>query len=83
MEDIIRLVGSEDIPRIRIGIRGDKEKNALAHQVLSKIPKKLRAGVDNVVNTAADAVDKILIEGITSAMNMFNKYEIDYSGKTE
>ena len=80
MDDIIRLVGSENIPRIRIGIRSEKEKGALASQVLSKIPKKLRDSVEGILDAAADAVEKTVTDGITPAMNEFNNFTIDYSG---
>jgi PTH1 family peptidyl-tRNA hydrolase len=77
MEDIIRLVGSDEIPRLKIGIRTEDEKNELAHQVLSRIPKRQVNRVDKILEIATDAVENIISDGMSSAMSTFNNYEID------
>ena len=77
MDDIIRLVGTEKIPRIKIGIRIDSEKKVLARQVLSNIPGKFRDGIESIVDTTIDAVEKVIVDGIISAMNTYNKLEIE------
>jgi len=80
MADIIRLVGTEDIPRIRIGIRTDSESNNLSYQVLSKIPQACANRVNRIIETVEEAVVMILDEGITAAMNRYNGLEIDIDG---
>ena len=76
MDDIIRLVGTEDIPRLRIGIRTGVERTELSYQVLSKIPKVHADFVKQVIDTAADAVEIVIKQGITIAMNHYNNIEI-------
>ncbi|NQT35465.1 aminoacyl-tRNA hydrolase [bacterium] len=76
MDDIIRLTGSEDILRLRIGIQTDRERTELSHQVLSKIPAAHTAHVDRIIDIAADAVEMMISEGVTVAMNHFNRMEI-------
>ncbi|MDP8239748.1 MAG: aminoacyl-tRNA hydrolase [Candidatus Hatepunaea meridiana] len=77
MSDIIRMIGSEDIPRLKIGIRTDVERYNLADQVLSKIPKKYNQQVNDVLVTVEDAVIMALDVGITNSMNRFNRMEIE------
>ena len=76
MDDIIRLTGSEDIARLRIGIQIDSERATLSRQVLSKIPAAHTAQVDRIIDNAADAVEMMISEGITVAMNRFNHMTI-------
>ncbi len=77
MDDIIRLAGTEDIPRLRIGIRTSVEQSELSYQVLSKIPNVHTNFVKQVIDIAADAMEMTVAQGITTAMNHFNNYEID------
>jgi len=76
LEDIILKLGSIEIPRLRIGIQIDGERPDLAQQVLSKIPPRLRDDFNLVISTAADVVERIIAEGLTSAMNCYNGLEI-------
>lgn len=76
MEDVIARMGTDQIPRLRIGIRTDREHPDLANQVLSKIPKKLNARVEAVIQTAADAADAICRAGLIEAMSDYNGIEI-------
>lgn len=76
LDDIIRHLGTDQIPRLRIGIRIGNERPELSHQVLSKIPKKYRTDVIQVVDTAADAVLEIVSGGIEAAANRYNGMEI-------
>jgi len=77
MEDIIRLAGTEDIPRVRIGIRTNVERDELSHQVLSKIPKSQFDYLTRIFEAAADAVEMTLTDGIVAAMNHYNNLEIE------
>jgi PTH1 family peptidyl-tRNA hydrolase len=72
MKSIIAHLHSQDFPRIRIGIghRGD----AIDH-VLSRFNRAERKIVDQAVETAADALDMILSDGIEAAMNRYNRSE--------
>ncbi len=76
LEDIILQLGSEDFPRLRVGIRTDEEHPDLMRQVLAKIPPRFKDDVDRVIETAADAVETALDRGLAAAMTRFNALEI-------
>jgi len=73
MKSIVAQLGTQEFPRIRVGIGHQPEGWDLADYVLSKITpeadKELTAGLDR----AAEAVETFLSEGIDTAMNNFNK----------
>ncbi len=76
MESIIRLTGSADIPRLRLGIgRRDKSarsKSNLANFVLSKFARDERALFEEMTRQANTIVVYIVQNGIVRAMNEFN-----------
>ena len=76
MEDIVRHLGTFDVPRLKIGIRTEREKSELSDQVLSMIPTLFKARVEEVIENVCDAVEMIIKEDITSAMTRFNGFEI-------
>lgn len=77
MADIIRRLGVDDIPRLRIGINYGSCKKELSYRVLSKIPRSLTDRVDSILMTAADAVEMVLQQGVVAAMNKYNAIEIE------
>ena len=73
IKNIIQHLGSEKFPRIKVGV-GDKPKNwDLADYVLSRFPAEEQEAVEEGKNMAADACVKIMQEGITAAMNLYNQ----------
>ena len=72
MKNIIARLGTEEFPRIRIGI-GEKPKGwDLANYVLGRfLPEELPLMRD-AVTEAANACNLILTEGIEAAMNKCN-----------
>jgi len=79
LEDIIRLLGSESFPRVRIGIGRPDRADAVDH-VLSGFTEDEEAVVKQAVHRAADAVECWLAEGVTAAMNRFNRTAREGSG---
>lgn len=74
IKDIIESLGSEDIPRIKIGV--DKNPHPdydLKDFVLSKIPREKSADFDKALEDAANAFEEIVKNGIDSAMNKYSK----------
>jgi PTH1 family peptidyl-tRNA hydrolase len=63
---------TDDFARVRIGIGKPPGKSEGANHVLKKPGKADRQELDIVVVEAADAVELILAEGISVAMNRFN-----------
>jgi PTH1 family peptidyl-tRNA hydrolase len=82
LRSIIQSIGSEDFPRIRIGI-GQPEQTNMVDFVLSRFSRSERRIVREAIERAADAVEVILAEGIEQAMNRFNALQPtpQYSGK--
>jgi peptidyl-tRNA hydrolase, PTH1 family len=73
LASIIGELGSEEIPRMRLGFWTDKWRGDLADHVLSAIPKALQADLKTVVNLSAEALDCILTLGLDTAMNKYNR----------
>jgi len=72
MRSLIEVLGSEEIPRVRVGIRKGEPVPDLADFVLSPFPEEDVLEVQDVVGRAADAVECVVREGCTAAMNRFN-----------
>lgn len=66
MESIIGALGTQDFLRIRLGIAPEKK-------ILKPFRKSQLKAVDEVLETAAEAVKVILTEGRAAAMNRFNR----------
>ena len=63
---------TEDFLRVRIGVGKPVSKEHGADHVLSKFGKRERAEIDVVLETAADAVEAIAVDGIAAAMNRYH-----------
>jgi len=78
MESLIGALGTQEFLRIRLGIAPDRKISDGVKYVLTPFRKKELKVVDEVLDTAAEAVNVILKEGPAAAMNRFNrKNEID------
>jgi len=79
MNSIILALGSEDFPRIRVGIgrpQGEKQsisEDAIVSYVLSDFSPQEEAIIKPVIARVAEAIDCFLTRGITAAMNKFNQ----------
>ena len=78
MNSIISALGSEDFPRIRVGIgrpqleRQSLSEDATVNYVLSDFSRQEEAMIKPVITRVAEAIDCFLTQGITAAMNKFN-----------
>lgn len=73
IKSIISCLGSEEFPRIKIGV--DKKPNAnydLAKWVLGEFPKEKNEELNNALENATQAVKLIVNNDIDSAMNKYN-----------
>ena len=78
MESLIGALGTQEFLRIRLGIAPDRKISDGVKYVLTPFRKKELKVVDEVLDSAAEAVNVILKEGPAAAMNRFNrKNEID------
>jgi PTH1 family peptidyl-tRNA hydrolase len=80
IESIITEVGSQDFPRIRVGI-GRPPPDEQSPQVtdadivtylLSDLPPEIKATITQVIPRVSEAILCILTEGLTVAMNRYN-----------
>jgi PTH1 family peptidyl-tRNA hydrolase len=73
MESILGALGTQEIPRIRIGSAPDHPVKDGAKYGLSQLRKSQMVVLDEVLDKAADAVEVILDYGIAEAMNRYNR----------
>ena len=73
LESIIVHFGTEEIPRLRVGIGSAPSEGAVDH-VLGRFFEEERPVVEKTVTRAAEAVKCAIDKGVLSAMNLFNKF---------
>lgn len=72
---IVASLGTEEFPRLRVGVgRGDPRRD-LADHVLARFDDDERSEVERAMARAADAVETFLAEGIEAAMSRYNRAE--------
>ena len=76
MKSIISHLGSQDFPRLRIGIGKSDGKKQISH-VLGKFAPEEKAIIKQVLQLSTDAVERSLKEGVEKAMNIYNSKQID------
>jgi PTH1 family peptidyl-tRNA hydrolase len=74
LESIIVRLGTEDIPRLRIGI-GPAPREGSVGYVLSQFFEEEKPLVRSTIDRAAEAVKCAIDNGLVSTMNTFNKTE--------
>jgi PTH1 family peptidyl-tRNA hydrolase len=72
LRSILEVLGTDEVPRVRVGIRKGDAPADLADYVLSDFPQEDVLVVQDAVGFAADAVEALLREGSESAMNRYN-----------
>ena len=72
LRSIIELLGTEDFPRLRIGIRRGEVQGDLADYVLAPFPEEDVLVVQEAVGFAVEAVEWAMREGTASAMSRYN-----------
>ena len=70
---VIGALGTQEIMRIRLGVGPDHPVGDGARYVLSQFKKAQYPVLDEVLDSAAEAVRVILKEGMQAAMNRFNR----------
>jgi PTH1 family peptidyl-tRNA hydrolase len=81
LKSLIGGLGTDQFPRLRIGVgRGDNRRD-LADHVLARFEPDERPVIDEAIVRAADAAELFVAEGIGAAMNRYNRKTED--GTTE
>ena len=73
MESILGALGTDEFLRIRLGIAPDRKIADTVKFVLTPFRKSQLKVVDEILDSAADAVEMILKDGPAAAMNRFNR----------
>jgi peptidyl-tRNA hydrolase, PTH1 family len=72
VEDVIKRLGTQEFPRIRLGIDPGHPRNGIEF-VLSPIKKAQIHELEELLDHAAAATESILAEGVEKAMTKFNR----------
>lgn len=72
LKSIIRELGSDDFPRVRMGVGAKPPGTDLVEHVLGRFGPDERAAVDQAVQEAANAIRCVIEDGVVTAMNRFN-----------
>lgn len=76
MKSIISHLGTNEFPRLKIGVGEKRPGQDLADHVLSRFPKKDLEAVEDSIDRTCDAVFAILKNGIEDAMNQYNVKQV-------
>ena len=74
---VIASLGGQDFPRLRFGVGRPEGGGDTADWVLSPFSAEERRDLVGRVEAAAEAVESALLEGVTVAMNRFNRDPAD------
>lgn len=83
LKNTIDQLGTEDFPRLRIGIDRPKSGGDATDYVLQKFSRSDRQVIDEAVLKAADGVELWVREGLAKAMNVVNAKGADGGGSKE
>ena len=72
MRSIVQHLGTENFARLRVGIGKPEGNMDLVEYVIGHINSEDKELLDNGVDLAVEAVDKIITENLDSAMNKYN-----------
>jgi peptidyl-tRNA hydrolase, PTH1 family len=73
MDSVIRSIGTEEFPRVRVGIDTGRTDRNGAGFVLSQFRKAHMKELDEVLDYTSRAVESIVAEGVEKAMTRFNR----------
>lgn len=72
MKSIIAHLGSQEFPRVKIGVGQKPDQMDLADYVLGRFSKGDREVMYDAVNDAAEGIKMIIAQGLDAAMNCYN-----------
>jgi peptidyl-tRNA hydrolase, PTH1 family len=73
LRSIIEYLGSDDFPRLRVGIGRSDSRRDLADYVLARFEESEQAEVRAAIERAADAAERFVVDDIEKVMNAFNR----------
>ena len=72
MQSVIAALGTQDVPRLRIGILPDEPPDDYSGYVLERFARKERPILEEVLDRSVAAIDTVLSDGIEQAMSLHN-----------
>lgn len=72
MKSVVKSIGSEEFPRVRVGIGQPIIKLAMIDYVIGYVPEEELKILNDGIEKAEEAVIEVLKHGINYAMNKFN-----------
>ena len=75
IKNIIAHLGTQEFPRIKVGVGNKPPRMDLADYVLGRFPKEERGLMEDAFKEAAEAVEVMIKEGAGIAMNRFNGHK--------
>jgi PTH1 family peptidyl-tRNA hydrolase len=72
LKSIIAALGTEEFPRLRIGIMPEHPVGDTRRYVLEEFPRREREEVEKVLARGAEALRAVIRDGIEKAMQQFN-----------
>jgi peptidyl-tRNA hydrolase, PTH1 family len=73
VDSVIRIAGTKDFPRVRLGIHGGHREKDGARIVLGKLNRAQREELDELLDHASQAVESIIAEGVEKSMAKYNR----------
>jgi PTH1 family peptidyl-tRNA hydrolase len=83
MKSIISHLGSQNFPRLRIGIGKSDRKTATISHVLGKFAPQEAQLVPQVLQLAVEAVEMSLKQGVQKAMSLYNNRTVELPSSPE
>lgn len=81
LKSLIAAFDSGVFARVRIGIGRPDAKQEVKGYVLSRFDSRQEAVLDEVITIAQDAVETIVLKGLTEGMNRFSRKETGLEGQ--
>jgi len=72
LKSVIQSLGSEEIPRLRVGIGRSEEEEDLTQFVLGEFTPQEKKVIEDAIERAAQAVGVLLNQSIEEAMRQYN-----------
>jgi peptidyl-tRNA hydrolase, PTH1 family len=79
LKSLIEKLGTQEFTRVRVGIgRSPIAQVDTADWVLQKFSESEQEPLSEILNRVADAIESIVFDGVTKAMNTYNKAPADF-----
>lgn len=72
LKNIIAALGTDQFPRLRVGIKPEHPVGDTAGFVLERFPKGQREEVEQILERCAEALRAVIRDGIDKAMSLYN-----------